>query len=81
MLKKYRKELKIDVKELDEFIDSKGPSLKYYIEKSYKSNRLFKYLLYLRTKGVNLNKFFDEEIQNDDTIIKEVKTIWKKRKV
>ena len=61
MLKKYRKDLRLDTKELDEFLGSKSVSTKYYIENSYQSNMLFKYLIYLRKKGVDLNNFFDEE--------------------
>lgn len=63
MLKKYRKDLRLDTKELDDFIGSKSVSTKYYIENSYQSNMLFKYLLFLRLKGVDLNQFFDEESQ------------------
>lgn len=64
MLKIFRKQLRLDPKELDEFIDNKSASTKYYIENTYRSNKLFKYLLFLRQKGVNLNKFFDEEINS-----------------
>lgn len=64
MLKNFRKQLRLDPKELDDFIDNKSVSTKYYIENTYRSNKLFKYLLFLRQKGVNLNKFFDDEINN-----------------
>jgi hypothetical protein len=67
MLKQIRKKLKIDTKELDDFIDSKGLSTKYYIENSYRTNKLFRYLLFLRKKGVDLNDIFDPEINNDTT--------------
>lgn len=62
-LKRYRKELKIDTKELDFFIDSKSVSTKYYLENNYQSNKFFKYLLFLRKKGVNINAFFDSELK------------------
>jgi hypothetical protein len=65
MLKNFRKQLRLDPKELDDFIDNKSVSTKYYIENTYRSNKLFKYLLFLRQKGVNLNKFFDDEINNN----------------
>ena len=67
MLKTLRKELKINIKELDSFIKSKQLSTKYYLENSYRTNKLFRYLLFLRMKGVDLNKFFDNEINNNDT--------------
>lgn len=69
MLKSLRKEFKINTKELDNFIKSKQLSTKYYLENSYRTNKLFRYLLFLRLKGVDLNKFFDSEIKdnNNDT--------------
>ncbi|OXA65316.1 hypothetical protein B0A67_24425 [Flavobacterium aquidurense] len=67
MLKTLRKELKINIKELDSFIKSKQLSTKYYLENSYRTNKLFRYLLFLRMKGVDLNKFFDDEINDNDT--------------
>lgn len=67
MLKTLRKELKLNIKELDSFIKSKQLSTKYYLESSYKTNKLFRYLLFLRMKGVDLNKFFDDEINDNDT--------------
>lgn len=67
MLKSLRKEFKINTKELDSFIKSKQLSTKYYIENSYTNNKLFRYLLFLRLKGVDLNKFFDDEIKSNDT--------------
>lgn len=67
MLKTLRKELKLNIKELDSFIKSKQLSTKYYLENSYKTNKLFRYLLFLRMKGVDLNKFFDNEINDNDT--------------
>lgn len=67
MLKTLRKELKINIKELDSFIKSKQLSSKYYLENSYRTNKLFRYLLFLRMKGVDLNKFFDDEINDNDT--------------
>lgn len=67
MLKTLRKELKINIKELDSFIKSKQLSTKYYLENSYRTNKLFRYLLFLRMKGVDLNKFFDDGINDNDT--------------
>lgn len=74
MLKKFRKQLGLDA-ELDEFLDNKGASTKYYLEKSYLTNKIFRYLLLLRMKGVNLNALFDEEIS---TNFKDYKQ-WKKQ--
>ncbi len=62
-LKKFRKELKLDNKELDAFIDNKSVSTKYYLEQNYQNNKFFKYLLFLRKKGVDINAFFDSELE------------------
>lgn len=64
MLKFFRKKLRLDPEELDQFLDSSS-STKYYLEKSYSDNKIFKYLLFLRIKGVNLNALFDEEIKKN----------------
>jgi hypothetical protein len=64
MFKNIRKKLKLDNKELLSFIGKKS-SIIYYIENNYQKKSIIKYLIFLRLKGVNLNKFFDEMIQND----------------
>lgn len=62
MLRKLRKERTVKKStELDDFLGN--TDRKYYIEKNYREMKLFRYLLFLREKGANLNKFFDEEIQ------------------
>lgn len=62
MLRKLRKATIEKCKDLEDFLNAK--SQPYYIEKNYKNIKLFKYLLFLRKNGANLNKFFDEEIKN-----------------
>jgi hypothetical protein len=64
MFKNIRKKLKLDNKELLSFIGKKS-SIIYYIENNYQKKSIIKYVIFLRLKGVNLNKFFDEMIQND----------------
>lgn len=69
MLRKLRKDtLKInEEKEFEEFFDNKK-WVKFYMENHYKDNNMFKYLLFLRMKGANINKFMDDyskEIKSD----------------
>lgn len=58
MLKKLRKSILSNAKDLDFFLGNKR-GRKYYIEKNYKEIKLFKYLLFLRKNGADLNTFFD----------------------
>lgn len=74
MLRFFRKKLKVDNEELDNFLGSTSTSTKYYLEKTFTSNKIIKYLLFLRIKGANLNTLFDEELKNN---YKEYKK-WKK---
>ncbi len=67
MLRELRKKiiLKKENKSLEDFLQKE--SRKYYIEKHYEKNFLFKYLYFLRMKGADLNAFFDKKIsQNKD---------------
>ena len=68
MLEIFRKKKVIENEELDLFLDNKSVSTKYYVEKNYLNNKVFKYLLLLRYKGVNLNKFFDDEMQKNEDL-------------
>ena len=65
MLRFFRKKLKIDNEELDSFLGSNSVSTKYYLEKTFSSHKIIKYLIFLRIKGANLNALFDEEIKNN----------------
>lgn len=65
MFKKYRKKLNISNDELDKFVGNHSVSSKYYLEKSYLTNKIFLYLVLLRLKGVNLNSFFDDVIKEN----------------
>ena len=65
MFKKYRKKLNISNDELDTFVGNQSVSSKYYLEKSYLTNKIFLYLVLLRMKGVNLNSFFDDVIKEN----------------
>ena len=38
----------------------------YFVEANFRTNKLFRYLLFLRMKGVNLNKFFDAVIEEEE---------------
>lgn len=64
MFKNYRKQLKLTNIELDTFVGNNSVSSKYYLERSYLTNKIFLYLVLLRIKGVNLNTFFDEVIRD-----------------
>lgn len=62
MLRELRKK-NLDRKkslELDNFLEKK--SRKLYIERNYKEIKLYRYLLFLRKNGADLNSFFDDEI-------------------
>lgn len=60
MLKKVRKNTLKNNQELNSFLG--GERRRIYIEANYQNIKFFRYLLFLRKKGANLNKFFDEEI-------------------
>lgn len=78
MLKYFRKKLRIENQELDEFLHNKNTSTKYYVENSYLKNKTFLYLVLLRLKGVNINSFFDQVIENNENFRNYKK--WKKSK-
>lgn len=65
MLRELRKKiiLKKENKSLEDFLQKE--SRKYYIEKHYEKNFLFKYLYFLRMKGADLNAFFDKQISQN----------------
>lgn len=73
MLTNLRKKFKIDNYELDSFLGNKSISTKYYLDKKYRLNKMFKYFLLLRMKGVNLNAFFDAEIKENHSDYKKPK--------
>ncbi|MRM84282.1 hypothetical protein D1003_10820 [Riemerella anatipestifer] len=52
-----------DEEELNKFLDKK--SRKYYIERNYKNIKIYKYFLFLRKKGADLNRWFDIEIESE----------------
>lgn len=62
MLRELRKKTieKKDSKSLVDFLEKK--SRKFYLEKNYEKNFLYKYLYFLRLKGADLNEFFDNKI-------------------
>ncbi|PWN59203.1 hypothetical protein C1638_021590 [Chryseobacterium oncorhynchi] len=65
MLRELRKKTieKKDNKSLEDFLGKK--SRKFYLEKFYHKNFLFKYLYFLRLKGADLNQFFDTQISQN----------------
>lgn len=65
MLRFFRKKFKLDNEELDSFLGSNSVSTKYYLEKTFSSHKIIKYLIFLRIKGANLNTLFDEEINKN----------------
>jgi hypothetical protein len=50
-------------KAMEDFIGKK--SRKFFLENNYESNFFYKYLLFLRMNGADLNKFFDEKISEN----------------
>ena len=62
MLRDFRKATieKKDHKELEKFLGKK--SRKFYLETHYEQNILYQYLYFLRSKGADINAFFDQEI-------------------
>lgn len=65
MLRDLRKKTieKKDNKTLDDFIGKE--SRKFYLETHYEKNNLYRYLLFLRIKGADLNEFFDQKIKQN----------------
>ncbi|MEN9919753.1 MAG: hypothetical protein RL662_2189 [Bacteroidota bacterium] len=53
---------KKNLDQLDEELGTK--QRKWYIERKYKSMKFFKYLLFIRSKGANINKFLDDHLEN-----------------
>lgn len=68
MLRDLRKNTLKKEDNIEDFIG--GRSRKFYIEKNYKTIKLYRYLLYLRMKGADLNSFFDSEISDKNKIKK-----------
>ena len=62
MLRDFRKTVieKEDNKNLEKFLGMK--SRKFYTEKHYEKNILYQYLFFLRSKGGDINSFFDQKI-------------------
>lgn len=65
MLKKFRKELKISNKEIENTVGLKNKSSIYYLEGTFMKNKMIKYLLLLRKRGVNINSYFDDIIKDN----------------
>lgn len=65
-LKRARKELKLNSQELDKFINAKHTSTRYYLEDNFHRNKTFRYLLFLKLNGLNLNEFFEDFIKQEN---------------
>ncbi|WP_134344402.1 hypothetical protein [Flavobacterium psychrophilum] len=63
MFKKYRKILELNPEKIVSSIGATGQSTIYYLEKSYLENKLFNYLVLLRSEGVDMNDFIDDIIK------------------
>lgn len=75
MLRILRKKHKINNEELDAFLGSKSTSTKYYLEKTFSTQKIIKYLVFLRMNGININSLFDKEIEKHHKDYKK----WKKQ--
>ena len=53
-----KKTVKKDTKEIDTILEKNW--VKWYLERNYLEDNLFKYFLFLRTKGADINKFLDQ---------------------
>ncbi|WP_395076777.1 hypothetical protein [Flavobacterium sp.] len=62
-MKEFRKSLHLNNKEIQEFSNLKNNTSVYYLESSYKTNKLFRYLMFLRKNKVNINAFIDAELK------------------
>ncbi|GIJ94440.1 hypothetical protein CAPN002_16580 [Capnocytophaga stomatis] len=72
MLRKLRKKHIKNVNDIDMFLNGKR-NAKYYIENNFKDIKLFRYLLFLRKNGADLNSFFDSNLSLLDKISLEEK--------
>ena len=61
-MKIFRKKLHLSNEEIQAFSGLKNKSSIYYLESSYKENKLFRYLMLLRQNKVNINAFIDAEL-------------------
>lgn len=62
MLREFRKTVieKKESKDLEKFLGKK--SRKFYLETHYEKNYFYQYLYFLRSKGADINAFFDQKI-------------------
>lgn len=65
-LKKARKELKLNLSELDKFINAKHTSTRYYLEDNLHRNKTFRYLLFLKLNGASIDEFFEDFIKQEN---------------
>ncbi len=56
--KGLRKKHNIEIEKMTSFLNS-AKSTVYYLENNFMNNKMFRYLLSLRRKGVNINKILD----------------------
>lgn len=61
MLRELRKKHIKNVNDIDVILNGKR-NAKYYIENNFRNIKLFRYLLFLRKNGADLNTFFDKEM-------------------
>ncbi|UTG66812.1 hypothetical protein J2O02_18270 (plasmid) [Elizabethkingia anophelis] len=64
MLNVLRKKIVKNPEELDKFLGKDWE--KWYVEKNYEKDKVFKYILFLRMKGANINKFLDQVIKSKE---------------
>lgn len=63
---KIRKDfnIRVNIAKISEFIGC-NPKGIYYIENNFETNKTVRYLMYLRKKGVNINKILDVALESE----------------
>lgn len=67
---KIRKEfnIKVDIAKISEFIGCNQKGI-YYIENNFQKTKSIRYLMYMRKKGLNVNKLLDQIIQEEKDLM------------
>lgn len=66
---KIRKEfnIKVNIPKITEFIGCNAKGI-YYIENNFENTKAIRYLMYMRKKGLNVNKLLDMVNEKEDSL-------------